>query len=535
MIRGRHLLGIGGLVAALAVATSSAFAAPIAATGRPIAPAIGYASQFNTYLIVWAEDRNLGTGLDLYATQVTATGIVVGREVVLVQAPGDQSDPAISYNSRVGDYLIAYTTTGGPQATPSVEIPIPGTPNAPTPDLPPPPGPPFAEPVSHGPDGFTIFSGEAQHLSSEAVDPSESPLPAGARDALRALALQGKSAVGGVIVGPGINPQGARFDTGNLDSYSGPRPLQTQPPLPTPGDPGTALPPPPPGPTTVPPVQPPPSSAPGSRDIYGIWVSRNGFPVTNGFPIIASPADDTFPALAYRALPSFDQWVLVWRDVTGTTVNLRTVELAGYGRYMTFGSGVNSIVSGGDHSRPSVAAGATGEFLVAWSQTQTGKIDRDVVGRRLNSNGFPYGTFLKLADSDADETYPAVGAQTDTGDYLLAWESRVQGQDPDIRVRRLNRNGIPLRAAYEVAGGGPFSFSPALPSSVNRPTVLLTWLDRNSSTDHSILGAEVTRDGRRVGPERLIVVGGSGPSGVTPVAPPPGFPTPPAPPPPPVP
>jgi hypothetical protein len=213
--------------------------------------------------------------------------------------------------------------------------------------------------------------------------------------------------------------------------------------------------------------------------------------------------------------------VLVWRDVTGIAVSLKTVELAGFGRSMAFASAT-------------IAAGASGEFLVAWSQKATGRVDRNVVARRLNANAFPYGAFLNLVDAVADETYPSVGAQFDTGDYLVAWEERVPGNAPDIRVRRLNRNGIPLRAAYDIAGGGPFSFAPSLPST-DTPTLLLAWVDRNPASDHSIMGAEITRDGRRLGPERVLVAGGAGPAGVTPLPPPPGFPTSPPIPPPPIP
>jgi hypothetical protein len=63
--------------------------------------------------------------------------------------------------------------------------------------------------------------------------------------------------------------------------------------------------------------------------------------------------------------------------------------------------------------------------------------------------------------------------------------------------------------------------------------LLLAWIDRNPASDHSIIGTQITRDGRQVGPYRTLVLGGAGPGGVTPVPPPPGFPTvPPIPPPP---
>jgi hypothetical protein len=161
---------------------------------------------------------------------------------------------------------------------------------------------------------------------------------------------------------------------------------------------------------------------------------------------------------------------------------------------------------------------------VAWSQTPGGQVDRDIFARRLNANAFPIGPLIRLVDGPADQVYPTLGALRDAGGYLVAWEERAMGAPPDIRLRRLNRNGIPLRAAYDVAAGPPFSFGPALPST-DQSTTLLVWIDRNAASDHSIVGAEITRDGRRFGPERLLVQGGSGPGALTPVAPGPGFPT----------
>jgi hypothetical protein len=508
-----RLLGAAAVLAAIGLAVASVSAAPITSSGRPLAPALGYAARYNTHLLVWAEDRGQGTGLDLYAARVTESGIVVGAEIPLVVAAGDQSDPALAFNERVGDFLVVFTHSGGPGSTPTAGVPIPGTPGAGTPPaLPSPPGPPLANQTF-------VKIGALRAAAAHAAAPYSSPPP----------------------IPTGVQTPGQ------------PPPPGTQPPLPTPGGTGTApstsLPPPAtvttmPGQPTVTPVPgaatatsavpQPPSSAPGSRDIYGIWTAPNGFAVTSAFPIIASPADDTYPGIAYRAQPSLDQWVLVWRDVTGIAVSLKTVELAGFGRSMAFASATNNIVTGADHGRPSIAAGASGEFLVAWSQKATGRVDRNVVARRLNANAFPYGAFLNLVDAVADETYPSVGAQFDTGDYLVAWEERVPGNAPDIRVRRLNRNGIPLRAAYDIAGGGPFSFAPSLPST-DTPTLLLAWVDRNPASDHSIMGAEITRDGRRLGPERVLVAGGAGPAGVTPLPPPPGFPTSPPIPPPPIP
>ena len=61
--------GGAGALAALAV-VGAVLAAPVPATGRPLAPAVGYALLQGTHLALWAEDRGTGTGLDIYAVLI---------------------------------------------------------------------------------------------------------------------------------------------------------------------------------------------------------------------------------------------------------------------------------------------------------------------------------------------------------------------------------------------------------------------------------------------------------------------------------
>jgi hypothetical protein len=464
----RVLFG-GAALGALAVSAGLALAAPVTTTGRPLAPAIGFARPFNTYLLVWAEDKGLGSGLDIYAARTTASGIVVGAEIPVVVAKGDQSDPALVFSERINDYLVMFTTDGQasttPENTPGIPPPIGGTPGLPTP---PPP------PIPFGSDFDSDFGAVEDFAVVEA--------PGG---------LQGIPA----------------------------EPDQPIPPTP--------------GPTALPgtPGVPPPVTATGQRDIYGTWLTASGQRVSSIFAVIASPADDTYPALAsFRRGCCDERFVLVWREVTGTTVRLSNYEfLGGPGYFLVYDSAKGNIAGGLDQSRPSVAVEDSGEYLVAWAESAPGGDNRDLFGRRLNYNAWPVGPIIKLMDGPADQVYPSLGAIRNGGGYLLAWEERTLGGPPDIRTRRLNRNGIPIGAAYTLAGGAPYSFAPTLPSATDRATLLMAWLDRNAASDISIIGAEISRSGQRLGPERILVQGGTGPGGITPV-PPPGFPTPPPPP-----
>lgn len=517
-MRKRHLsvLIAPVLVAAvLAAVAQPAFAYLIQTNARPVAPAVAYATRYGTYLMVWAEDRGTGTGMDLYAARLTQSGIVQGYEVPVIVAAGNQSDPTLAYSEQINEFMLAFTDDSGGQEPGSPMTP--GIPTPPNPGLPTPvPGPGGATatvPVPPPPPlmGWTAGSGIAGGRVAEAR------IPAGLIQLAHGLAPAGliQQAPAGdaadLVLGTG---------DGRLDAPGGP----DQPPTP-PGQTAT------PGPSATPSGPIPPTS-PGSRDIYGTFLSVGGQRVSQVFPIVASPADDTYPGLSYMPRPGGgDKIGMVWREVNGVDTSISSMQLTPFGRFFTIGQKGN-VVSGGDLGRPSIAAEVNnGEYLVVWSQTPTDDPARDIFARRLNSNAFPYRPIIRLVTTKApvDDVYPSVGSLFSAGGgYLLAWEQRTGGAAPDIQTRRLNQNGIPYSNVNALAGGPAFSFAPSVSSTIQNST-LVVWVDRNAASDNSIMAAVVTRDGRRNGPERVVVQGGTGPSALTPVAPP-GFPTLPPPP-----
>ncbi len=538
-IRSRAL-GLAVLAAALTLPLWSVGGAaqtgPAPATGKPLTPAIAYSQNTNTHLMVWAEDTGSGTGLDLYAMRLSATGLPTGRVIPVIVAAGNQSDPAVVFNPRLNEFLLVFTddsVSRGVNPTPAgpVAPPIPGTPQ-PTPPTLPTPNPIAIEGVVElsipdtldgayaaaieagmwdegvtlvGPDGRTSLGGPASlpaDVGSDVirVDPTTgSPI-----DGVLAVdAVTGIPADGNVL--------------GLLDDIVPFQATATIPPpsTPVPGGPGT-----PPG--------GPGGPVSGSRDIVGIWLSTYGTIVSNAFGIVTAPSDDTYPDIDFKPSSNTDDYALVWREVVGTNVTLSQVRMRSLGRYLVIDP-KRTIVTGVDIGRPSVAADWLGsQYIVVWAETPKDEPARDIFGKRLNSNAFPYKPIFRVVGGDPDQTSPSVSSLGTQGGYLLAWEERSATDPPDIRIRRLNSNGYPWKPQYALAGGPAFSFSPDLAPTRDRASTLIAWLERNAAGDHEIITARLNRDGRRIGPERVIVIGGVG-GGVTPIPPPPnpGAPTPP--------
>jgi len=530
------VLVLGGL-ALLAPTLVSAASNPILVPGLPVAPAVSFAQRNNTHLLVWAEDRGTGTGLDIYALRLAASGLRAGAEVPVIVAPGNQSDPSLVFSNRLNEFLMVYTDDAG-AAQPG---PTPGGPGGATPPIPPIPGPTTIPLPTLGP---TATPGPT-------VTPGLPPVPfisaAGIDAQIDAAALRARAAgLSGGVIGrvegqeliedarmgrPAItlDGSGGMSVDAPLSAVDGSAAdfAPDQPPIP--GTPGAT----PGGPAATPtpggPGVPVPPVASGSRDIHGIFLSTYGFRISNSFALVSAPSDDTFPDLALLETASTDQYVLLWREVNGVDVTLSSMRMRGIGRYLVLDF-KRTIAQGPEVSRASVAADpTTGQYLVVWAETPATEVARDIYGRLLNVNAAPYRNAFTVVGGAPDQVYPAVASLGSNGGYIIAWEERDGANPPDIKTRQLNRNGYPYRPQYALAGGPAFSFAPNISDSSFFKT-LVVWLDRNPAGDHSIMTVEVNRSGYAVGQERVAVQGGSGPAGnVTPIVPGPGFPTPPVP------
>lgn len=71
-------------------------------------PALAYNPLAKEYLVVWQEGR-AGTGWDVLARRVAATGGLIGADLVLSSATLDQLGPRLAYNPSANDFLVAWT------------------------------------------------------------------------------------------------------------------------------------------------------------------------------------------------------------------------------------------------------------------------------------------------------------------------------------------------------------------------------------------------------------------------------------------
>lgn len=119
-------------------------------------------------------------------------------------------------------------------------------------------------------------------------------------------------------------------------------------------------------------------------DIYGRLVSKIGLPITEPFPIIAKPANQTQPDVAFNGV----NYLVVWHDNHGSaswdTINGRAVSPSG------IPLGDEKVISlAQENTRYSPAVASNGaDFMVVWQENSNfSSTFSDIHGRQINIDG----------------------------------------------------------------------------------------------------------------------------------------------------
>jgi hypothetical protein len=210
-------------------------------------------------------------------------------------------------------------------------------------------------------------------------------------------------------------------------------------------------------------------------------------------PRVASDANGNFVVSWQERLPAS----------TGSRIVAQRFDAAGAPRGAAFQ--VNTQTSG-TQIEPDLAMAPDGAFVVAWRALVSGQ-SSSVMVRRFAADGAPQGIEFTVDASDrsGNQHYPSVSAGA-TGDFVVAWTRAYAG----IGARRFSADGTPLGpffAANEGLGrvGGPDVA--VLPSG----GFVIGWGEFNSFYPYSELKAHLfAADGTSRGSEFLVRRWGDG-------------------------
>lgn len=110
---------------------------------------------------------------------------------------------------------------------------------------------------------------------------------------------------------------------------------------------------------------------------------------------------------------------------------------------------VNENVGGAAQTVPSMAADASGNFVMTWQDTRDGS--PGVYAQRFASDGSPLGGNFKVNDVDSpvDRFGPKV-AVAGNGDFTIAWFDRRLSPEGDVFVQRFDKSGMPIGENFAI-------------------------------------------------------------------------------------
>lgn len=236
------------------------------------------------------------------------------------------------------------------------------------------------------------------------------------------------------------------------------------------------------------------------RSILARRYSANG-EVLDALPIELykgsySFSDNATPAVAVGATGDF---VVTWTQpydgaTVGTAIYAQRLSAAG----VKIGSAFGVDFEPAYNSQPSVAIDGQGRFLIAWKAERSNALT-SVQAQRYNANGTRNGTRMILSPADqATQEHPSVGTNPQ-GNFVVVWDTAAGSQ---IRAQRFNADGTLRGAVVNVDGGGA-ARRPAV--AVNPSSAfVVTWESKGSSSGYDIVARGVTAAGNIAGPRFAV-------------------------------
>ena len=141
-------------------------------------------------------------------------------------------------------------------------------------------------------------------------------------------------------------------------------------------------------------------------------------------------------------------WHSVEQDGSGRGVFAQRFSSAGGALASEFQ--VNSYTNG-HQGYAAVAAGASGDFVVVWHSDSQDGYSNGIFAQRFSSAGTALASEFQVTTHTTDaQQFPMVAAGTD-GDFVVAWESLNQdGSNFAVFARSFSSAGVPLASEFQV-------------------------------------------------------------------------------------
>ncbi len=226
----------------------------------------------------------------------------------------------------------------------------------------------------------------------------------------------------------------------------------------------------------------------GNYNIQGKRVSAAGAVAATDYGVSIAAGDQTDPDVSVNPATGGD-FLVVWEDGRGAVDQI-------YGALLydtTWFLGTEFVISANAteaRTDPAVAFSPdASEWLVVFERDAAG--DSQIVGRRVTAAGATTGNNFGICGDAEDQLEPAVAYDTNSDQFLVAWEDERNGTSPDIYGRRVESGGGAAGGVFAINTAAGTQFSPAVAASPAVSGYLVAFVDLNPSFVEDIVGQRV--------------------------------------------
>jgi hypothetical protein len=219
--------------------------------------------------------------------------------------------------------------------------------------------------------------------------------------------------------------------------------------------------------------------------VFGQRYTTSGLPMGPEFRV-----NSYTTGYQYRSAVAFawtGEFVVVWQD--GTLGGGGGTPRGIFGqRYDSSGAPLGSefqVDTSPPGILPSVAADASGDFVVVWNSGQDGS-DLGVFGQRYSSAGSPLGPEFRVNTyTTGAQSTPAVTVDG-AGNFVVVWHALQDGSGSGVFGQRFDSSGVPLGSEFRVNTYTTDVQASATVASIGGGTFVVAW--QSSGQDGSAYG-----------------------------------------------
>jgi hypothetical protein len=173
--------------------------------------------------------------------------------------------------------------------------------------------------------------------------------------------------------------------------------------------------------------------------VFGQRYASSGGPLGPEFRVNTdTTSDQRYPSVAADASGNF---VVVWASPDGSAGGVSGQRYASSGAPLGPEFRVNTYTTS-DQRSPAVAADASGNFVVVWEGQEGGTGAEDIFGQRYASTGAPLGPEFHVNAFRVDTQFNASVAADASGNFVVVWSSHLQdGPNFGVFGRRYDSAG----------------------------------------------------------------------------------------------